>query len=143
MNIIPREPFRHEGSYNLVTLTILVTILAIFSVIGVRPPYLNGNLYCFDLQYCMRKNRRNGENLHICRQFHNCNPQGFLALVILGIYNYVSSRFFNFCFVIVQSQNALLNSRNVQNLMQIRKVLFVVCTIYGRCILMRGTYLLE
>ena len=62
----------------LMYLIILLVILAIFSVTGVNLGGTTGNMYCFELRFCMRA----PQNLHLCRQTHICNPNGLDALVI-------------------------------------------------------------
>ena len=66
----------HSKKMEFMYLIILLVILAIFSVTGVN---LGGNMYCFELRYCMRT----PQNLHVCSRAHICNPQGLDALVIL------------------------------------------------------------
>ena len=70
----------HSKKMEFIYLFILLVILAIFSVTGVN---LGGNMYCFELRYCMRTPQNLRPNLHVCSQTHICNPQGLDALVIL------------------------------------------------------------
>ena len=65
----------HSKKMDFIYLIILLVILAIFAVTGVN---LGGNMYCFELRFCMRT----PQNLHLCRRTHICNPQGLDALVI-------------------------------------------------------------